>query len=498
MTKSRFPAPLLPAGALLLALIPLCVARAGAAEALPDSPAGRELAHWLDVVRSGDDEAAKQHYAERFTDSFRTQVPQADYMGVLRQVRVVTAGLEIAQLDVRSEHALSAFLRPGGVGWYELRIGVETTPPHRIELLQARPGGPEERPAPTAQEWSNLSELLEVVRKRRRLPALAAAWVRGGKIVDRAIVGLRETDTDRRAELTDRFHLGSVTKSVTATMIGSLVEQQALRWDLTLAEALPDLPMLDAYRAVTLEQLLQHRAGVPQDKFFNQTEMKRLNALPGSATEQRGTYVAEVLRREPIAEPGSAMHYSNAGYAIAAHVAERAAGAAWSALVKSRVFGPLGLGSARPGWPATRDDPDQPRGHFADGAKLRVQGIDDYPLGAFMAPAGDLSMSIEDLARFAAFHLAGLRGQDGALRAGTIARLHRAPADGDYALGWVIAETPGGARYHWHNGSAGTFYALVALLPDSDEAVVVLTNAARQAEAAAAEVVSTVARRGAR
>jgi CubicO group peptidase (beta-lactamase class C family) len=480
-------------------LLPVALALATtavAAEALPDSPAGRELERWLEVVRGGDDEAAKAHYRERFTDEFRQAVPQARYMGVVRQVRVVTAGLEIERVEALSEHELSAFVRPGGVGWYELRIAVEQAPPHRIASLLANPGGAPSRRAKSPGAWSDLEDLLGDVREKRRLPAIAAAWVRGGEIVELAAVGVRESGTDRAVEPGDLFHVGSVTKSITATMIGSLVESGTLRWDLTLAEALPDLEMLDAYREVTLEQLLQHRAGVPEDKFFDRPEMERLSSLPGSTTEQRGAYVAEVLQREPIAAPGGEMHYSNAGYAIAGYVAERAAGSSWWALVRERVAVPLALESMRPGWPALADGPDQPRGHFADGASLRPQGVDEYPLGAFMAPAGDLSMTVADLARYAASHLAGLRGSDGALSAATVRRLHTPPPGGDYAMGWVVGSTPSGAPYHWHNGSAGTFYAMVALLPESDQAIVVVTNAARQGEAAATEVIRALAERG--
>ena len=320
--------------------------------------------------------------------------------------------------------------------------------------------------------------------------------MRAGKIVERAAVGVRAHGSEDEALPGDLFHFGSVTKSITATMIGRLIEAGTLDWTTTVAEALPELEMGAAYRGVTLEQLLWHRGGVPQAMTFDDADMSRLVGLPGTPTEQRATFQREVLAQEPIAAPGAEMHYSNAGYALAGLMAERAAKKPWSELVRAHVLAPLRLESMGFGWPATAERPAQPRGHYRDGDSLRVQGLDEYDLGAFLAPAGDVHGSIDDLLRYAAAHLAGLRGKDGVLRAATVQRLHTPPPGGDYAAGWVVAEEPGGGRVHWHNGSAGTFYALVQLFPDRDEAVAVLVNEATAESAALA--ISTALRERAR
>jgi CubicO group peptidase (beta-lactamase class C family) len=134
------------------------------------------------------------------------------------------------------------------------------------------------------------------------------------------------------------------------------------------------------------------------------------------------------------------------------------------------------MASADIGWPATSARPDQPRGHAGE----RPLALGEGRLGAWLAPAGDVCCSIEDLARFASAHLRGLRGEDGLLRAATVELLHTPPeaASGRqvYAHGWVVRRD-GGEPIHWHNGSAGTFFAQVELAPQGNRAFAVAVNA---------------------
>jgi CubicO group peptidase (beta-lactamase class C family) len=221
---------------------------------------------------------------------------------------------------------------------------------------------------------------------------------------------------------------------------------------------------------MTLERLVRHRARIPQHSTFDDAEMARLNGLPGTTTEQRAAYIAEVLVLEPL-PPRYA--YSNAGYAIAGYIGEIAADTSWEELVTTEVLEPLGLSSCGTGWPATADDPDQPRGHYGNRSARRVQGLDEYTLGAFMWPAGNLRCSVADLARYGQAHLAGLLGENGFVQAATIQELHRTD-DVPYAAGWGVDPDSG---QHRHNGSAGTFYSYLTIDPAAPLVVAFLANA---------------------
>ena len=61
---------------------------------------------------------------------------------------------------------------------------------------------------------------------------------------------------------------------------------------------------------------------------------------------------------------------------------------------------------------------------------------------------------------------------------------------------WFVGSTEDGKTIHWHNGSVGTFYAVVALFPESNQAVVIATNVGMVAEPAAFELLRRVHERG--
>ncbi len=95
----------------------------------------------------------------------------------------------------------------------------------------------------TSVAWAQVSldGLLEPVRRRHGLPALAAAVVVRGEVVALGTVGTRRSDAPIPVTVHDRFHLGSCTKAMTALLAAIAVERGLLRWDSTLAELIPEL-----------------------------------------------------------------------------------------------------------------------------------------------------------------------------------------------------------------------------------------------------------------
>ena len=83
----------------------------------------------------------------------------------------------------------------------------------------------------------DLGEILEPIREKHDLPALAAAVVRGEKTVAVGAVGVRKFRVKKPVTSDDAFHIGSCTKSMTATLIAMLVEDGKLSWEKTVAEA---------------------------------------------------------------------------------------------------------------------------------------------------------------------------------------------------------------------------------------------------------------------
>lgn len=318
---------------------------------------------------------------------------------------------------------------------------------------------------------------LDSLRAAYRLPALLAAVIEPGRI-RYVYAGRRRLDQPAPVRLTDYFHLGSDTKGVTSLLAGKLFEQGKIKWESKLLDFVPELRghVLPAYEAVTLGDLLAHRAGIRP--YTAGSEFVGLPVFTGTSSAQRAQFAALVLQQTPVANPaGSAYAYSNAGYALAALMLERASHHTWEELL-AKMCRQLRLHYGL-GWP-NRHDPAQPWVHWraapTDSALTPLGPAHPYQLAEVVAPAGDLSLPLPDFARLMQLHLRGLLGQDNYVTANTYQTLHFSRPE--YAYGWgVSALAATGAPVSFHDGTAGTFYCHAILYPSQKVAFVVLTNA---------------------
>ncbi len=328
-----------------------------------------------------------------------------------------------------------------------------------------------------ARTKATLEAELEAIREKHQLPALAVSVVQDGETVEIAAVGRRRNDSPVPVSQSDLWHLGSCTKAMTATLIATLVEEGALGWGTTIAESLPDLlPDLDpAWRSVSVEQLLSHRSGLPEDRQPDAVIFPKIREIKGPMREQRRQLVRLVMGQAPAQPPETGMVYSNYGYSVAGAMAEAAARDTWENLLRARVFEPLGMNSAGYGPPGTPGDLSQPRGH-EDGKPVEPGIEADNP--AVCGPSNSVHCHLGDLGRFAALHLAGAQGKSGFLRPETFADLHRSRSPEGYALGWAVGEqdTPVGPTVS-HAGSNGLWTAITWLSPPKNVACLVAANA---------------------
>jgi len=321
----------------------------------------------------------------------------------------------------------------------------------------------------------NGTSVLEAIRTKHDLPALAVVVVKDGKICERAAVGVRKVGDPTLVTTNDVFHIGSCTKSMTATLTAMLIEEGKLRWDTTIAEVFPDLKgtMDKRYEAVTVEQLLQHRGGFPGSP--PAAAWSRAWEQKGTPAQQRREFITSVLTQPPQAAPGTKMIYSNQGYSIIGAMLEKLTSQPWEELITARLFNPLKMKSAGFGPPGTKDQVDQPWGHTRDGGKVKPSQSDNPPA---IAPGGRVHCTLDDLARFVEIHLQGER-KGGLLKPETFRRLHTPPEGGDYACGWVVVKRSwAGGNALMHNGSNTMWYLVMWLAPEKNFAVIAATNIA--------------------
>ncbi len=327
---------------------------------------------------------------------------------------------------------------------------------------------------------ASLDILLQPIRDQSGVPALAAAIVRSNHIIAAGAVGVRKAGATNAVSLADKFHIGSCTKSMTATLAAMLIEQGRLTWRTTIDESFPDwrADLHSNHTGVTLEQLLSHTAGVPGDLVkagvWNNV-WKRSGQPP---RQQRLDLARELLIRAPEAQPGTQYIYANAGYTIAGVMIERCENRAWEDILRQRLFNPLGMKSAGFGMPGDAQKLDQPWGHALKDGQLIPEppsAMADNP--AAIGPGGTVHCSILDFARYANLHLQGERGTTTLLRADTFKKLHTPMPGQNYALGWNVTTRPWAkGRALTHNGTNTRNFAVMWLAPEIDFAVVIACN----------------------
>lgn len=346
------------------------------------------------------------------------------------------------------------------------------------------------------------AKLAEICRKHD-VPAMSAAVVNSKGLVQSQCFGVRKRGSTDKVELSDRFPIGSNTKSMTATLAAVLVGAGKIEWETTIAEVWPKATGKDLHpelRKVTLDQLLSHQGGLPCDvsDLSKEAWAKHFEEKLSPPLERKAL-LKLALSTAPSAPQGT-FAYSNLGYAIASAMLETRGGDSYESLMKKYVFDPLEMRSAdfRSMTSAKKLRPPLLWGHQA----ANGEPVDPRTMGAenptVYAAAGTVHLTIGDYAKYARWHLAGmpkpvLKSQN------AFDHLHKPLVDfnnpgAKYGCGWICFDTAYGQTIQ-HAGSNTNTYALIWVLPEADFAAIVCTNTGeKQALPACDEMMSYLMR----
>jgi CubicO group peptidase (beta-lactamase class C family) len=316
---------------------------------------------------------------------------------------------------------------------------------------------------------------LEGVRERYFVPSLGVAEVTLDEINSFGPVGKTGGNNSGAVTPDSLYQLASCTKAMTTTALVKLMQDGSLSWNTRLLEIFPEFAATanPAYREITLADIASHQAGFQSGGDLG--TWYRLRDYHGSRTQ----YLDDILHQPSRMRKGR-YFYSNNGYAALGAVIERRTGLTYLEAMNKLLFDPLSV-NARFGFPKDFGA-DQPWGHTNYwGAAAPARALDQF-MPDPLAPAGAVSMTLRDYARFVQLHLRGMLGKDDAgFTAGMINQLHEARIitggrfDQAYAAGWVV-EKVNGEIIHWHNGSAGNFMVYMAINPGRAKGLVVVTN----------------------
>lgn len=314
------------------------------------------------------------------------------------------------------------------------------------------------------------------------IPGLAVAVVHGGKTVYAKGFGVRDTRAgdgpDNAVNPDTLFQLASMSKPVGATVVAQQISAGNISWDTPVVSQLPWFALSDPYVTdhVTIADLYAHRSGLPDHA--------------GDRLEDLGYDRREVLQRLrylPLAPFRNHYDYTNFGLTAAAEAVAAAAGVPWEQLSADVLYRPLGMTSTSSRYTDFLARPNRALTHVKtdDGYQPRHQRNPDA-----QSPAGGVSSSVNDMARWLAMVLAGGSYQGTALIApeallpAITPQVISAPAEtgtaraGFYGEGFNVSITSSGRTQYSHSGAflLGAATAFSAL-PSQDVGIVVLTNA---------------------
>jgi len=284
------------------------------------------------------------------------------------------------------------------------------------------------------------------------LPGMSGAVI-AAACVDDTGTSIRACPDDTPAD--GRFEIGSITKTMTATLLALLEADGRLRLD----DPISRWVSAGDNGGITLRQLATHTSGLPRlAPNHDPSKVDPANPYVGFTFEH-----AEEGLRQTTVVPDAARLYSNFGYHLLGLVLERASGMPYQELIAERLLKPLamtcsGVGSDGGGIPLP--------GHGSSGEVPRWA---DQPLGA-----GGVESTIGDLARYAKACLDPPPGPLGAAITAAMTPQEVPPGDGGQrqALAWLVLDS--GIRIH--DGGTGGFTASVLIDPTRGRAVAMLAS----------------------
>ena len=294
-----------------------------------------------------------------------------------------------------------------------------------------------------------------------RLPGVSVAVVKDGRIVKASGYGAASLELDAPATAETVYEIGSISKQIAANAILLLRDEGRLSLDDPIAKYVDNTPA--AWAPITLRHILTHTAGLADFDTGNFGFSYR--------REYTGPEFVALLGTQPLAfAPGTRWNYTNA-FPLLGLAVERASGQPYAEFVRTRIFTPLGLASARfkvasDVVPHRADGYLWKDGAYRHGEPLRPQVI---------AANGGVMMNVVDLATW---DIAVSRGR--LLRPATVTEMSTPVrlTDGttvSHGLGWFM-DTFNGHRFGAHWGTTVTGHSAVIRRYDEGVTVIVLGN----------------------
>jgi CubicO group peptidase (beta-lactamase class C family) len=259
-----------------------------------------------------------------------------------------------------------------------------------------------------------------------------------------------------------------------------LVDEGKLKWDDPVTNYLPGFQMFESWvtRQITVRDLLTHDSGLARTQFTY-------------TSYDRDEVLYRVRFIEPIWSFRSRFGYSNVMYTAAGKVVAEIAGESWDDFVKVRIFRPLEMNASSTSITALQTVANRASPHAMIGNKVQV--IPYMNIDA-LGPAGSINSNVIDMAQWVRLQLGeGTYNNEQLISSTSMNEMHMPqvvirPLDKltwnllypdahfvTYGLGWFVYDY-NGRKVVKHEGNVAGMTAIVAMMPEENLGMVILTN----------------------
>ncbi len=306
-----------------------------------------------------------------------------------------------------------------------------------------------------------------------RVPGVAIAIVKDGRLAYAAGYGLREAGTGDAVDADTLFSVGSVSKMVAATASLRLVAQGRLDLDRDVNADLRSwrvpTPGGAAASGVSLRMLLSHTSGLAVHGFEDYLPGE---PLPSLRQILDGAAPAKNPPIRLLREPGTRSDYSGGGVMVEQQLIEDATGRPFEAVARAEVFERLGMQRSTFLDPGQAGRDNIAKAHDRSGALAALpRGWESFPEQA----ASGLWSSANDLGRLVAALIGSYRGRHDLLPQPLAIEMLSEVSPGARGLGPELAGS-GPARRFFHNGDNANYHAVIEGYPETGDGFAILTN----------------------
>jgi len=300
-------------------------------------------------------------------------------------------------------------------------------------------------------------------------PGFSLAVVHKGELVFKNGYGLADVKNTVAIEADSSFRLASVTKQFTALCIAMLAERGKLKFDddITLYLKVP-------WKGVTIQHLVYHTSGVPDyiDMMYKNWKQKK---RPVNADAIR---LFTQYKMKLDFAPGKKHEYSNTGYILLASIIEKVSGMTFPKFMQENIFTPLKMKHSVV-WTPTAKIHKRVFG-YSKRRRAKKFRLDDEDMVNDFYGDGAIYSTAEDMAKWAAalyMHSTKLVKKKMWKHIFTSGKLNNGKDIG-YGFGWSIY--PLYKRYGEaltsHSGSWVGFNTYIAIYPQRDLCIIILSN----------------------